>query len=93
MSVGLIVFGILSGSLINILVGLLGSGRRIGFGWSFLISLLFSPLIGLLAVLVSDPLPQGEKRWGCIAPMLVFFALAALGGLVSMLFWGSMIVL
>lgn len=89
----LIIFGILSGSLLSILVGILGSRRKIGFGWTLLISLIFTPLLGLVAVLLSDELPEGERRWGCIAPFLVFLVIALLIATLSMLFWGSMMVI
>lgn len=89
----LIIFGILSGSLLSILVGILGSRRKIGFGWTLLISLIFTPLLGLVAVLLSDELPEGERRWGCIAPFLVFLVIVLLIATLSMLFWGSMMVI
>lgn len=92
MVLGLIIFGLLSDSLLSILVGIIGSSRRIGFGWSFLISLIFTPIVGLIVALVSDPLPSGEKRWGCIAPVLAFLALLLLLAVLSMLFWGSLAV-
>lgn len=83
-----LLFGILSGSFLSVLVGIVGSRRRIGFGWSFLISLIFTPLVGLIVALVSDPLPGGEKRWGCIGTLvavlgllfLVIFLLLLLAG-------------
>ena len=60
-------FGLASGILLDVLVGLLGSRRNIGFGWAFIISLLFTPLIGVIAVLLSEPLPQGaEPKYGCL---------------------------
>ena len=37
-----------------ILVGLIGQDRKIGFGMAFFLSLILSPLIGLVIVLVSD---------------------------------------
>lgn len=92
MAFGLIIFGFLSGSLLSILVGIIGSGRKIGFGWSFLISLIFTPVVGLIVALVSDPLPAGVKRWGCIAPVLAFIAIALFIAVLSMLFWGSLAV-
>lgn len=33
-----IIFGILGSCLLSVLVGIIGSRRRIGFGWAFLIS-------------------------------------------------------
>ena len=83
MGVFTVLFGALSGCLFSVLVGLFGSNRRIGFGWSFLISLIFTPLVGLICTLLSDPLPCGEKRWGCIGTVVavlgvVFLLLFAL---------------
>ena len=40
--------------LFSVLIGLIGKGKKIGFGLSFLWSILLSPLIGLIIVLVSD---------------------------------------
>lgn len=34
-------------------IGCLGRKRKIGFGWAFVISLLISPVIGLIVVLCS----------------------------------------
>ena len=78
MVASLIIFGILSGSLFAVLVGILGAGRKIGFGWAFILSLLFTPILGLLFTLVSDPLPTGEKRWGCIANFILAGAIITL---------------
>lgn len=89
MGIFTVFFGVLSGCLLSVLVGLVGSNRRIGFGWSFLISLIFTPLVGLICTLLSDPLPCGEKRWGCIGTVvavlgvvfLVVFAVLLLSAL------------
>lgn len=70
MTILTIIFGILSGSLLFVLVGLVGSRRRIGFGWAFLISLIFTPLVGLIIALLTEPLPGGDQRWGCIGTLL-----------------------
>ena len=70
------IFGLLTGTALCALVGILGSRRRLGFGWTFVISLIFTPLIGLIAALISDPLPSGEKRWGCLASIIVVLTLA-----------------
>lgn len=39
---------------LSIIVGVLGQNKNIGFGWAFFLALIFSPLIGLIIVLVSD---------------------------------------
>ena len=103
MSILAVIFGILSGCFLAVLVGIIGnfimgmtatrlmtlSHRRIGFGWAFLISLIFTPLVGLIVALLTDPLPGGGQRWGCVGTVvailgLLFFAafllLALTGG-------------
>lgn len=78
MGVPVVLFGVLSGSLLAVLVGIIGSHRRIGFGWAFLLSLVFTPLVGLIVTLLTDPLPGGEQRWGCIGTTIAFLGLLCL---------------
>lgn len=67
----LLAFGLLGDCLLSVLVGMMGASRRLGFGWAFLLSLLFTPVVGLLCVLVSDPLPAAaDRRWGCLGTLL-----------------------
>ena len=89
MSILIVLFGLLSGCLLSVLVGIIGSSRRIGFGLAFLVSLIFTPLVGLIVALLTDPLPGGGQRWGCVGTVvairgLLFFAafllLALTGG-------------
>lgn len=88
MSLLILLFGLLSDSFLAALVGIVGSRRTIGFGWSFLISLLLTPLVGIVCVLCSDRLPRGESRWGCLGTLmavagflcLAVFLLLLLGG-------------
>ncbi|MFI3302605.1 MAG: hypothetical protein SNH35_04015 [Rikenellaceae bacterium] len=88
MSLLLIIFGLVSGCLLSVLVGLVGAQRNIGFGWSFLISLIFSPIVGLICVLLSPPnfayskLGGEPKRWGCLG-----IALSILGVLLLIPFF------
>lgn len=82
----ILLFGLLSDSLLSVLVGIVGSRRRLGFGWSFLISLFLTPLVGLICALISDPLPAGQSRWGCIALLLAFFGFLCLGAFLALLF-------
>lgn len=84
-----VLFGILSGCLLSVLVGLVGSRRRIGFGWAFLASLLLTPLVGLLIALLTDPLPGSEKRWGCIGTLLAVLGLFFLGIFLLLLLAGG----
>ena len=89
MSILTLLFGVLSGCFLAVLVGIIGSHRRIGFGWAFLISVIFSPLVGLIIALLTDPLPGGGQRWGCIGTfvailgllfLIVFLMLVLTGG-------------
>ena len=91
---GIVFFGVASGILLDVLVGLLGSRRNIGFGWAFLISVIFTPLIGLIVVLISNPLPAGaEPKYGCLGYsfgclgtiFIVLIATAFLFGAISLL--------
>lgn len=43
-----------------LIAGLLGSKRKIGFGWSLAACLLLSPLIGLIITLCSSKLPAEQ---------------------------------
>ena len=68
------------GCLFPALVGYFGSRRHIGFGWAFLLSLLLTPIGGLICCLLSEPLPAGsEPRMGCIGGCLSLFGLLLLG--------------
>lgn len=53
--------------VLSLLVGFAGSDKKIGYGGTFLISLLLSPLIGLIVALVSGPavppMSQGEVTY------------------------------
>ncbi len=48
--------GIISWIIFSIIIGIIGSNRKIGFGGAFFLSLLLSPLIGLIFTLVSKSL-------------------------------------
>ena len=83
----IIIFGLLSGHLLfDVLVGLMGSRREIGFGWAFILSVVFTPLIGLLAVLLSSNLPAGAepkygclgKSFGCLGSLIMILIVAAI---------------
>ena len=84
------IFGLLTGSFLAALVGLLGARRKIGFGWTFFVSVLFTPIVGLIVCLLSDKLPDGERKWGCLGSVLaiitialfVFLALMVVGAVV-----------
>ena len=68
-----------------VLVGLVGARRRIGFGWTFFFSVLFTPFIGLIIALLSDKLPDGERNWGCLGSILAIITIALLVFLAMMI--------
>ena len=78
MTAFLIIFGIITFSLVSVLVGLLGARRKIGFGWSYLISVVTTPLIGLIITLLFEKLPDGEKKWGCLGILLAIITIVLL---------------
>ena len=89
MSLFALFFGLMSGCFLSVLVGIVGSKRRIGFGWAFLASLLLTPLVGLLLALISDPLPVGL---GCIGTLFGVLGLLFLVAFLFLLLAGGMLV-
>ena len=93
--VSILIFAVILGVGVDALIGLIGSRRNIGFGWAFIISLLFTPLIGLIAVLLSEQLPAGSEpkygllgySFGCLGTaFMILRATALLLGLLALLF-------
>lgn len=84
-----LIFGLLSGSLLSVLVGIIGSHRRIGFGWAFLISLILTPVVGLIVVLLSEQLPGEDRRWGCVGTLLAVLGLIFLAIFLVLLLAGG----
>jgi len=83
----LLIFGLLSGCLLAVLVGMIGSRRHIGFGWAFLLSVIFTPFVGLILTLFSERLHAGaDKRWGCIVHLLAMIGMLLLGMIIFLLF-------
>lgn len=89
-----IIFGVLGGCFLSVLVGILGSKRELGFGWAFLLSLIFTPFVGLICALISDPLPQGApKRWGCLGVVVAILGFLFLGIFLFLLLGSSLAML
>lgn len=84
-----VIFGILSGCLLSVLVGVVGSRRRLGFGWSFLLSVLFTPIVGLVCALISEPLPGGSQRWGCLGVLFAILGMLCLAVFILLLLAGG----
>ena len=70
MPILLFLFGVLAGCLFAVIVGLIGSHRRIGFGWAFLLSVVTSPIIGLIVTLCMPKLETKERKWGCLGTLI-----------------------
>ena len=92
MSILIVLFGLLSGCLLSVLVGIIGSRRRIGFGLAFLVSLIFTPLVGLIITLLTDPLPSGDQRWGCVGTFVAILGLLFLCAFLILLLAGGAVV-
>ena len=93
MSILTLLFGILSGCFLAVLVGIIGSHRRIGFGWAFLLSVIFTPLVGLIITLLTDPLPGGGQRWGCIGILVAVLGLLFLVVFLMLVLTGGAVLL
>ena len=92
MSILTLVFGLLSGCFLSVLVGIIGSRRRIGFGWAFLLSVIFTPLVGLVVALLTDPLPGGDQRWGCIGTFVAVLGMLFLAAFLLLLLTGGALI-
>ena len=66
--------------------------RRIGFGLAFLVSLIFTPLVGLIITLLTDPLPYGGQRWGCVGTFVAILGLLFLCAFLILLLAGGAVV-
>ena len=88
MSILIVLFGLLSDCLLSVLVG----SRRIGFGLAFLVSLIFTPLVGLIIPLLTDPLPYGGQRWGCVGTFVAILGLLFLCAFLILLLAGGAVV-
>ena len=92
MSILTLVFGLLGGCFLSVLVGIIGSRRRIGFGWAFLLSVIFTPLVGLVVALLTDPLPGGDQRWGCIGTFVAVLGVLFLAAFLLLLLTGGALI-
>lgn len=69
-------FGVISSIVLSFIIANAGTKRQIGFGWSLFLGLWLTPIVSLIAVLLSDKLlpdeySRLEKKWGCLAPLVV----------------------
>lgn len=71
-------FGCITSVVLSFIIANAGAKRQIGFGWSLFLGLWLTPIVSLIAVLLSDKLQADEygrleKKWGCLAPFAVSF--------------------
>lgn len=85
MTLSLLILGALTCTFVSVLVGLVGSRRNIGFGWAYLLSVITTPLIGLILVLLSDPLPSGERKYGCLGTFLGLITILAVTAVILLM--------
>lgn len=74
---GLVIFGLLTDTLLSVIVGLFGARRQVGFFLTFLISLLLTPIAGIIVVLLSDR-RKGPADYGCMGRLMSTFGLGSL---------------
>lgn len=63
MSLFALFFGLMSGCFLSVLVGIVGSKRRIGFGWAFLASLLLTVMMPKVVGVVLDQMTRIVRFW------------------------------
>ena len=70
------IFGIICSLVLSFIIANAGAKRQIGFGWSLFLGVWLTPIVSLIAVLLSDRLQpdeyrRTEKKWGCMPPFIV----------------------
>lgn len=74
------IIGLFFVAIISLVLALIianaGSKRKIGYGWSLFLGLFLSPIVSLIAVLLSERIKPDEdggieKNWGCWTPLIV----------------------
>lgn len=70
------IFGIICSLVLSFIIANAGAKRQIGFGWSLFLGIWLTPIVSLIAVLLSDRLQpdedgRTEKKWGCMSPFIV----------------------
>ena len=69
-------FGIVCSLVLSFIIANAGAKRQIGFGWSLFLGVWLTPIVSLIAVLLSDKLQPDEfgrveMKWGCMTPFIV----------------------
>jgi hypothetical protein len=71
-------FGFITSIVLSFIIANAGAKRQIGFGWALFLGLWLTPIVSLIAVLLSEKLQPDEygrinKKWGCMVPFIVSF--------------------
>ena len=64
---------------LDIIIAYAGRKRLIGFGWSLFLGLFLSPIVSLIAVLLSDKIDEDDElNWGCLPPFILIVIIVVL---------------
>jgi len=64
---------------LDLIIAYAGRKRLIGFGWSLFLGLVLSPIVSLIAVLLSDRIDEDdEMNWGCLPPLILIVIIVIL---------------
>ena len=64
---------------LDFIIAYAGRKRHIGFGWSLFLGLFLSPIVSLIAVLLSDRIDEDDDlNWGCLPPLLLIVIIVVL---------------
>lgn len=55
--------------------------------------MIFTPLVGLVIALLTDPLPGGDQRWGCIGTFVAVLGMLFLAAFLFLLLTGGTMLL
>ena len=54
--------------------------------------MIFTPLVGLVVALLTDPLPGGDQRWGCIGTFVAVLGMLFLAAFLLLLLTGGALI-
>ena len=64
---------------LDLIIAYAGRKRLIGCGWSLFLGLVLSPIVSLIAVLLSDRIDEDDDlNWGCLPPLILTLIVVAL---------------
>jgi len=64
---------------LDFIIAYAGRKRLIGFGWTLFLGLFLSPIVSLIAVLLSDRIDEDDElNWGCVPPLVLIVIIISL---------------